>query len=213
VSIPDRIIRISKAYISQVRQRIDDELAERELDSGAGSPVSGDSGAAVRNPTMKDDPVLDAADEMMRRAEERIAAARRDMEGRGEISPSGPAEYDRGASANPALPTSPSAPRFGAPPPPPTSVGGSGMNSSSGAPADPNATDYVVLGVPVGSDLSVVQSAYEKLARRLDSTRFVGDPSAQNEASRILDRVNVSYEKLRNRLDPTQNRFGKLELE
>ncbi|MBC8104755.1 MAG: hypothetical protein H7Z41_19445, partial [Cytophagales bacterium] len=93
MSIPNRIFRISKAYLSQVRERIDAELSERELDAGIGdvSPTAPGSGGA-RRPSGSEgenlspvDPAVSAADEMMRRAEERIAAARRDMESRGEL--------------------------------------------------------------------------------------------------------------------------------
>jgi curved DNA-binding protein CbpA len=70
-----------------------------------------------------------------------------------------------------------------------------------------------VLGVPVGSDLGTVQSAFEKLARRCDPRRFPENSREQKDAQRILERVNVAFEALRKRLDPTENRFGKLELE
>jgi len=202
VSIPNRIFRISKAYLNQVRQRIDDELSERELDTGiapGGAAESARSAGLERDNGMSDDPAVRAADEMMRRAEERIAAARRDMESRGELEPTRPSEPARTPSSfADALPA------------PPTT---SSMKSASASESDPNAADYRVLGVPVGSDLATVQSSYEKLVRRLDPSRFTEDPAAQKDALRILERVNSAFESLRNRLDPTQNRFGKLELE
>ncbi|MBC8103793.1 MAG: J domain-containing protein, partial [Cytophagales bacterium] len=79
--------------------------------------------------------------------------------------------------------------------------------------SDPNASDFRVLGVPVGSDLGTVQSAYEKLALRCDPRRFPDGSQEQKDAQRILERVNVAFESLRKRLDPTENRFGRLELE
>lgn len=200
VSIPNRIYRISKAYLNQVRQRIDDELAERELDAGLTTPDEGSSMGA-RDSGLGEDPAVSAAEEMMRRAEERIAAARREMESRGEIPPSRAGEPGAVGSAMPAATST-----ISSVPLPPTAA-------SSAPPSDPNAADYRVLGIPAGSDLGSVQSAYEKLARRLDPSRFTEDPAAQKEAERILGRVNAAYEALRNRLDPTQNRFGKLELE
>jgi len=77
---------------------------------------------------------------------------------------------------------------------------------------DPNASDYRVLGVPVGSDLATVQVAYETLSRRCDPTRFEGS-EYKKDAEKILARINTAYDSLRRRLDPTENRFGKLELE
>ena len=210
MSIPNRIFQISKAYLNQVRDRIDSELSERELDAGIGdtpSPASGSSsdrgyrsgsGSSV-------DPAVSAADEMMRRAEERIAAARRDMESRGELDV-------------PISPTSTSSASTTSTSPGRSSSSISSSSSSSGTSAaetnsDPNASDYRVLGVPIGSDLGTVQSAFEKLARRCDPRRFPENSREQKDAQRILERVNVAFEALRQRLDPTVNRFGKLELE
>jgi len=184
LSIPERLFRISKAYLNQVRDRIDAELAERELEA-----------ATNRDP---DEPAEDDAspEAMMRRAEARIAAARRDMERQvGDRTPG------RAPSATPTVET--------------------GAATTATAPsaaaktvdADPNAADFRVLGVPVGSDLPTVQTAYEKLSRRCDPRRFPEGSNEQKEADRILARVNVAYDALRKRLDPTENRFGKLELE
>jgi hypothetical protein len=185
LSIPERIFRISKAYLNQVRDRIDAELAERELET-----------------SLNRDPDLPAQDDtspeaMMRRAEARIAAARRDMERQiGEKTPE---------SAVPA---------------PPVEAGAADTRPASSAAAasktvdtDPNAADFRILGVPIGSDLPTVQSAYEKLSRRCDPRRFPEGSPEQKEAERILARVNIAYDALRKRLDPTENRFGKLELE
>ncbi len=207
MSIPNRIFRISKAYLNQVRERIDSELSERELDAGiAGdapspSPTSDREYRAANPRTV--DPAVSAADEMMRRAEERIAAARRDMESRGELDT--PITSTGTSSSSSTSSTSGS------------STTGSSSTTSSAASAaasnDPNASDYRVLGVPIGSDLGTVQSAFEKLARRCDPRRFPENSREQKDAQRILERVNVAFEALRKRLDPTENRFGKLELE
>lgn len=207
MSIPNRIFRISKAYLNQVRERIDSELSERELDAGiagdAPSPApTSDKEYRSTNPRMVD-PAVSAADEMMRRAEERIAAARRDMESRGELdTPIAPIS----TPSSSATPTTSSS----------STTGSSSTTSSAAAAAasnDPNASDYRMLGVPVGSDLGTVQSAFEKLARRCDPRRFPEDSREQKDAQRILERVNIAFEALRKRLDPTENRFGKLELE
>ena len=170
MSIPDRIVKLSKSYLGQVRERIDDALSERELamreleGSGASAPALQGSG----------DP-----DSLMRRAEEKIAAARREMESSRELRPA--------AAPASAAPASPS------------------------AAVDPHIAHFKILGVPPGSDYAAVQTAYEQLANRLDANRFENEGD-KAEAARILERVNAAYEALRAILDPTQNRFGKLEL-
>ena len=90
-------------------------------------------------------------------------------------------------------------------------VPGSAYGGATNSATDPHAVDYRVLGVPVGSDWASVQSAYEKLARRCDPRRFPEGSAEQKDAQRILERVNVAYEALRKRLDPTESRFAKLE--
>lgn len=170
MSIPDRIVKLSKSYMGQVRERIDDALSEREmalreLETGSGSaPISATSGS---------DP-----DSLMRRAEEKIAAARREMDAGRELRPA-------------------ASPSVGAP--------------ASATPLDPDIAHYKILGIEPGSDYSTVQSAFEKLTARLDANRFENETD-KAEAGRILERVNAAYDSLRSKLDPTQNRFGKLEL-
>ena len=166
MSIPKRIANISKAYLHQVRDRIDAELtdAERELQSSV-------DGHSVDQSVDAGDP-----DALFRRAEARIAASRRESEARAEQRP---------ATTPVVSPTS----------------------------TDPNASDYRVLGVPVGADLAQVQSAYEQLTRRCDPRRFPEGSAEQTQAAAILVRVNAAFDALRKRLDPTENRFGKLELE
>ena len=203
MSIPERIFRLSKAYLHQVRDRIDNELsdAERELNTSVGGsavasrPDDLDTTLARRSAQSESD-----AEAMMRRAEERIAAARRDLEGRTEL---------RGSSATEPNGTTTGAVKAAST----TSATKAAADAMTIRNADPNASDFRVLGVEVGSDLPTVTSAYEKLARRCDPRRFPDNSTEQKEAERILTRVNASYEALRKRLDPTTNRFGKLEFE
>lgn len=189
MGIPDRIYRISKAYLGQVRDRIDagidkidDRLAEaeRELNDdtygGASLPIRDDA----------------SPEAMMRRAEARIAAARRELESRSDLT---------GVPAPVEVPLPPVAPTTSA------------TAASNVSPDDPNAIDFRLLGVPVGSDLATVTASYEKLARRCDPRRFPDGSPEQTEAAKILEKINASYEALRRRLDPTESRFGKLELE
>ena len=187
-NIPDRLFKISKSYLDQVRDRIDSELTERERAQAEQELRSRGEDASL--PAFADESGPDefhAADDMMRRAEERIAAARREREARSAAAQAQTAAAPPTLAANPA--------------------------QTAAENADPNASDYRVLGVPVGSDLMTVLSAYEKLSRRCDPRRFPEGSKEQAEATRILARVNTSYENLRKRLDPTENRFGKLELE
>jgi hypothetical protein len=183
LSIPERLYRLSKAYLGQVRSRIDAELAdaERELDGG-------------KDPAMPDREDT-SPEAMMRRAEARIASARREMEAQAQL---------QGQAAGGATGT--------------TASGGTATVAKPGVKAateetDPNASDYRVLGVPVGSEFAAVQAAYEKLARRCDPRRFPDGSTEQKEAERILERVNASYERLKKRLDPIQSRFYNIELE
>lgn len=223
MGIPDRIFRISKAYLNQVRDRIDAELTERELasreldrslDPGSSSASRGSGGGVSSrpiDPEMRDLDISNTED-MMKRAEERIAAARRELESRTELNRSA----ERDASSSPSPRPASGAPRSSTSHPASSTTSGANntpVAANSQAADNPNASDYRVLGVPVGSDLASVQDAYEKLARRCDPRRFPEGSAEQKDAARILERVNVSYEALRKRLDPTENRFGKLELE
>jgi hypothetical protein len=169
VSIPDRLFRLSKAYMNQVRDRIDAELSDRES-----AMRELDGGREPQRPAASGEP----GDELMRRAEAKIAAARREADARRETAP---------ASA--------SAP----------------VAATDATPAEASA--YRILGVPVGADLSTVQAAYENLAARCDPRRFPDGSAEEKDAQMILGKVNTAYDTLRKRLDPTENRFGKLELE
>ena len=168
MSIPDRLYKISRAYLGQVKDRIDGAITEREdalRELEGREPVSPAS--------------LDRTDEIMRRAEEKVASARREMEASRELRP-------KSATTPAATPAATAA-------------------------TTEEESHYKVLGIPVGSDYSAVRTAYEQLIKRLDANRFENETD-KAEAERILVRVNTAYEALRNKLDPTQNRFGKLEL-
>ena len=191
--------------MNQVRDRIDSELsdAEHELDKDAESGGI-DSPAEMERSKLYADSDPEA---MMRRAEARIAAARRDLESRteaahangddlaGETAPMSPSDVPRVPSS-----TSRNTPR-------PKS------EAIIGAEADPNYHDYRVLGLAIGSDLAQVTAEYEKLSRRCDARRFPDGSAEQKQAEAILVRINAAYDALHRRLDPTENRFGKLELE
>ncbi|MBC8136983.1 MAG: J domain-containing protein [Fibrella sp.] len=188
--ILNRSFRLGKAYVDRVRDAIDDKLtdaekgvAKDELDRDPGdAPDSYSRGNAYDN-----DP-----DALMRRAEERIAAARRSADANLELARS------RSEAANTTIRQ------------PETTQGT--RPKQQVLPEDPDATDYKVLGLEAGSDYPSVQAAYEKLAARCDPRRFPDGSAEQKQAEVILARVNTAYENLRKRLSPTESRFAKLEL-
>lgn len=192
MSIPERIFRISKAYINQVRDRIDSELSDAEREAAAELP---DGPSGVR-------PGESEADSMMRRAEEKIAAARRDLDSH--------LERQRASGAAPASADVRTSPAIASQLPRENAGTAATIVARS---EDPNAADFRVLGVPVGSDLTTVTASYEHLAARCDPRRYPEGSSDQEQAQRILEKITASYEALRRRLDPTSNRFGKLEFE
>lgn len=172
MSIPDRIGRLGKAYVGAIKDKIESELSEREaaqreLDGNTGGERSG---KPVPPPPTSE---LSDVDSLMRRAEEKIAAARREMDARSELAP-------------------PDAPVV--------------------TKADPLAADFRTLGVAAGSGLGEVQAAYEDLVRRCDPKRFPEGSAEQAQAQRLLERVNVAYDNIRRSLNPTEDRFAKLEL-
>jgi hypothetical protein len=178
LSIPNRIWNIGKAHLNQIRDRIDDALAEKELDLSASDPGLPD----------REDSSPDA---MMQRAQARIDAARRELEARQRLG--------NGEAGNA--------------PPSPVPSPSSRQETKTDLASDPNAADYKVFGLPVGSDLAAVVVKYEELINRCDPRRFPEGSEEQITAKAILAKVNTSYDALRKRLDPTANRFGKLELE
>ena len=86
MSIPDRIGRLGKAYVGAIKDKIDSELSEREaaLDELDGGAAGTRRGKAVPPPPTSE---LSDVDSLMRRAEEKIAAARRGTEARQELAP------------------------------------------------------------------------------------------------------------------------------
>lgn len=74
------------------------------------------------------------------------------------------------------------------------------------------AADYRLLSVPVGSDLDAVEAAWRKLANRADPKRFPSGSDEEKKAAEILQAINEAYARLREVLNPTEGRFGQLEL-
>lgn len=76
----------------------------------------------------------------------------------------------------------------------------------------PLATQYKILGLEDGADLSSVEAAYTKLAARCAPDRFPEGSSEREAASEILKRVEGAYSTLKESLDATVGRFDKLEI-
>lgn len=72
--------------------------------------------------------------------------------------------------------------------------------------------DYRYLGVKPGADLTAVESAWRALAARADPKRFPSGSDQERQAAQILSRLNESYYRIREELNPTEGRFGRLEL-
>ena len=172
MSIPDRIYRLGKAYANSAKERIEDALAERELDASlGGGRLDGES----------------EADALLRRAQEKINASR--AQARGELDPAS------------TVTTSAVTPNVA-----------SSSSVTTGAWSQDERAAFQTLGIPPTEDLSKVQATYQQLAGRADSRRFPDGSMEQQAAAQILERINSAYDTVRRKLDPTENRFGKLEL-
>ena len=171
MSIPDRLFNLGKAYANSARERIEDALAERELDAAtSGGRLDGES----------------EADALLRRAQEKINASR--ARARGELD--GASTVD--VSVSPIV-----APV---------------NTAATGSWTPEERTAFQTLGIAPTEDLSKVQATYQQLAGRADSRRFPDGSMEQQAAAQILERINNAYDTVRRKLDPTENRFGKLEL-
>ncbi len=92
--------------------------------------------------------------------------------------------------------------------------GGSPMQTNNVNPGDDDrlADHYRLLGLEPGSDYATVQAVYEKLLSRCLPDRFpAGSPEAL-EAKDIQARLEATYKVLREELDPTARRFEMLEI-
>ena len=74
------------------------------------------------------------------------------------------------------------------------------------------AADYRLLGVSAGAGLESVEGAWRELARRADPKRFPAGSEEERRAAEILRSINEAYARIREALNPTEGRFGRLEL-
>jgi len=165
-----RTVGLGKAYLNTAKDKIDAALTDREdaireLDGGRGGERGTD------------------ADDLLKRAEEKIQSMRRTADARREAPPTG----------NPSVEATDAA--------------------QVGVPSAEESKAYAILGVSPGADYATVLAEYNQLATRCDPRRFPEGSEEQRQAQVILERINGALEVLRRRLDPTNHRFGKLELE
>lgn len=90
-------------------------------------------------------------------------------------------------------------------------VAGSPAPKPAVDPRDPTEACYLLLGVPQGAPLSVVETAYQQ---RMSELRPEQHP--HGSAERALqegkrEAIHAAYEKLRDTLNPTETRFERLE--
>jgi DnaJ-domain-containing protein 1 len=72
--------------------------------------------------------------------------------------------------------------------------------------------DYQLLGLQPGADLAAVEAAWRRLAGRADPKRFPAGSDEEKRAAEILKSLNEAYSRLREAMNPTEGRFGQLEL-
>ena len=74
------------------------------------------------------------------------------------------------------------------------------------------AADYRLLGLAPGAELESVEAAWRALARRADPKRFPAYSEEEKRAAEILRSINEAYARIRESVNPTEGRFGRLEL-
>jgi len=86
-------------------------------------------------------------------------------------------------------------------------------NSSAQTQSDPLDYHYRMLGLEPGADFGEVQAAYNGLAARTEPGRFAVGSAEARELEDIRKRLEISFRALRDALDSTAHRFGLLEFD
>jgi len=79
-------------------------------------------------------------------------------------------------------------------------------------PTDKLAPDYRLLGLNTSAGLVDVEAAWRRLASRADPKHFPAGSEEERKAAEILGSLNEAYARIREVLNPTEGRFGQLEL-
>lgn len=189
MSIPERLTRIVRHKISEMKDRFDQMDEE-----------------ALQDP---------AEIERLRRAQARSDAKQELEESLTDPAPA----LDRGGGKVdlPAQPLKPQ-PARRTPQQIATPSSGSANTANSSASGqhsqvDPLDYHYRMLGLEPGSDFGDVQNAYNGLAARTDPDRFPAGSREARELDDIRQRLENSYRALRDALDATAHRFGLLEFD
>ena len=78
--------------------------------------------------------------------------------------------------------------------------------------SNPATTAYRIIGIPDGSDRTVVEDAVRKLRERCAPDRFIEGSPERQEALKILARIDEAYTLLMRSFNVEASRFDKLEL-
>jgi hypothetical protein len=187
MSIPERLYRLAKGKISEIRDLFDQQEEDVELD-----------------------PEVIARRE---RAQSR-KDARRELDDHLDVPPARSASNSSAAPLRPPSTTPLRTPEEIAPGArlDSRSTGNAPLGTGSPTQVDPLEPHYRLLGLEPGADYAAVQAVYEKLAARLQPERFPADSPEAREAQDIRNRLESSYKILREALDPTARRINMLEL-
>ena len=188
MSLPERLFRIAKHKIGEIKDHIDHIGEDAELDPDVVEKrrraQSRRDAREELDDTMSDSEIRDASrSPVVDAAGSPIKGARRT-----------PDQISRGARSA-------------------QSSSQSASGSQTLPESDPLEMQYRQLGVEIGSDLSVVQAAYEKKIARLNglASAPVGSEDAR-QAQALRDRFDTAYHTLKEALDPTARRFDLLEI-
>ncbi len=70
-----------------------------------------------------------------------------------------------------------------------------------------------ILGAEPGETFGAIKRRYDRLSERADPARFPKGSEEARQAANIRTRVNAAFAVLRDAADPTDRRFGTLEIE
>jgi hypothetical protein len=210
MSIPDRFLRIARYKLGELKDYIDQLDEERE--------TRADQEAERRR--VSADARADARRELEDAVSSSGASPLPSVESRGErpavpVQPPRPQrtpdEIARGVRPGGYVgPAQSTLDRTYPPPPGPTAAQ---VPVQGTAPVDPLAFHYRLLGLEPGADFTAVQAAYNRLAARIDPSRFLAGSQEERDARAIRQRLETSFKALRDALDTTVRRFDLLEFD
>lgn len=198
MSIPERFYRIAKYKLREIKDRFDQLDQEASRDSSADRARDANFARAEARREL-DEPISESTMVIPRSTPAASYPA-----------PRTPREITTGSRA------SVSGPYLASNPPRPP-AGGVSASATPAVPTvvpvgdDPLAFHYRLLGVPVDCEFVEVQTAYNRLSARSDPSRFPAGSDEEKQAKEIRDRLDASFNALRDALDPTARRFDLLE--